>query len=193
MWQTVVRRYGSPYGPILARTEQAEPTDGQMGRLPLDREESCGRMMLESPANRRYQMMNAMRRCTSLIACILACPLTCGCPLAPENNQAACRRVTTHVLACEEDIEVTPATVAVLVTMACDEVSDTSECDWPALADCITALSCEELASSDPDNVPCEDLVTEDCVADCGSIGPSVAALPIALVGFRFARRKRAR
>jgi hypothetical protein len=82
-----------------------------------------------------------------------------------------------------------------LVTLVCADTPDGSECPWPAYADCVTALSCDELTPAEPENVPCEDILGElsdnACTPTgfCGPVGPSMLLLPIGFVGLRFARR----
>lgn len=145
-------------------------------------------------------IMNAMGKRAILIACILVCPLFAGCPLAPESNEAACKRAMTHMFNCGmeetgESEELGPEQIDALVTLVCADTPEASECPWPAYANCITALSCDELVTLEPGSELCGDLMAElednACLQSgfCGPVGPSMVLLPIALVGLRFARR----
>lgn len=85
-----------------------------------------------------------------LIGCVAVSGLAAGCPssLQPESDQAACVRVMTHTLSCmgatPEVPEVAEA-IQDVATNVCAEIPETAECDWPAYADCVTVLSCDEL------------------------------------------------
>lgn len=154
-------------------------------------------------ATRWIPVTNAMGKQAIRIALVLVCGLSAGCPLARESNEEACERAMRHTFSCgmegaggPEGLE--PDELDALVTLTCSDTPEGSECPWPAFADCITAFSCDELVSLEPEpgNEPCADIMEElednACMPTgfCGPVGPTMLVLPIGFVGLRFARRK---
>ena len=127
---------------------------------------------------------------------ILSCALVCGCPIAPETNAAACERALRHTIECTDDSSTEQDEQELI--LFCDSVPETSECDWPGFAACITAATCEDQFDD-----PCVELFLPslDCFGDtfatlfegtnCGAFKATMAILPLALIVPRFVRRRR--
>ena len=109
------------------------------------------------------------------MGCVAAGALMTGCSafLQPETNQEACVRAMTHFFICidetAEDPEATEALEA-LLAMACEGLPEGPECDWPTLADCVTAFSCEELmvAESFTDEA-CSEIISDFEANECSA------------------------
>jgi len=122
------------------------------------------------------------------LSCVFICTLTCGCPNTFESNIAACKRVLRYTFECEDDGTLSPEQLDATLTLFCDDVPETSECNtWSAYADCITDVPCDDNIISDP----CLNLLPPaECLPSCGSFGSTFAIMPLALVGTRFVRRR---
>ena len=96
-----------------------------------------------------------MRKRVILTAAILGCCiLSAGCP----PGQTACERAMAHLAACAPADAGVPDQFSALL---CAFIPD--DCDLTAWADCITALSCEELLAAGWD-VCTDELDDEDCM-----------------------------
>ena len=86
--------------------------------------------------------------------------LASGCGVSLESNQAACRRAINHVATCGDPSVDLPPEADFLISQLCAAVPETSECDdWPALADCVAAVSCIEMFTFNPQTVEaCDDI-----------------------------------
>ncbi len=78
-----------------------------------------------------------------------------GCGASLETNEAACERMMNHYGDCMLGLDVPDGfgnfdAFDVYVSQVCDTVTDTSEGDWSALADCMTSFSCAQLTGEDP-------------------------------------------
>jgi len=90
----------------------------------------------------------------------------------------------THFFSClDELVEGSDAGEAleVFVDMACAEIPERPECDWPTLADCVTMLSCDELMVADSfGDATCDAIISDFEDNECSDpfLGPPKAIEP---------------
>ncbi len=106
--------------------------------------------------------MTRQRRASGALSglALIAFPLIAGgCGSIFETNQAACRRVLAHITTCGSPSDAPPE-LGILISQVCAPVPETSDCDdWPAYADCVTAIPCTEMLPPGPHpGVACDDI-----------------------------------
>ena len=110
-----------------------------------------------------------------LASCVAVSVLMTSCSafVQPETNQEACVRVMTHFFMCVDETVVDPEANEALeafIALSCDGVADGPECDWPTLADCVTAFSCEELMSAESfTDGDCSEIVSDFEANECST------------------------
>lgn len=69
-----------------------------------------------------------------------------------ETNQGACRRMLNHFARCATEAGASNEAgtfFGVPVSQFCEDVSETSDRNFPAIADCMTSLSCAQLSGDE--------------------------------------------
>jgi hypothetical protein len=69
-----------------------------------------------------------------------------GCPLAVETNEQACVRANTKVLTCLAEAAGLPTSPGSSSAL-CATQTDTEDCNWRPIAQCVAAATCEELVT----------------------------------------------
>lgn len=67
-----------------------------------------------------------------------------GCPLAVETNEQACVRANTKFLTCSAEAADVPIALGSMKSL-CATQTDTEDCNWRPIAQCVAAVTCEEL------------------------------------------------
>lgn len=100
-----------------------------------------------------------------------------GCGFTLETNEAACKRVVTYVFGCGAPFFPLSTTqdVSEAISEACATVSESSECDWSEVEDCVRSFPCEQWLDGSSASELCLAILSDLISAGCGPSpgGPS--------------------
>lgn len=108
--------------------------------------------------------MVALAKRASVVGLLAFLTMAAGCPALQESNQQACSRAYTRLLGCLPDANDEPEAISGLVSSLCGEISESEDCDFPALANCVANLSCDEMLGQ----TECDDLLDPTCMSSQG-------------------------